>query len=225
MPSNIKLTAEDGHKLQAYVAEPETKTDMAVIILQEIFGVNSHIRSVTDDFSREGFVAIAPALFDRAEPGMELGYDPASMQRGMAIARSIGLETALKDVAAALKHACSITKYQKVGIVGYCFGGTLAWLAATRLNPSVAVSYYGGGIADHAGEQPHCPVMLHFGNQDAHIGPEKIERIRTAHPDIPIYLYDAGHGFNCDQRKDYNASSAALARERTLKFLKEHLRE
>ncbi len=224
MAKNIKLTAEDGHELDAYVAEPEGRAVGAVVVVQEIFGVNSHIRAVCDDYAREGFMAVAPALFDRVERGVEFGYDPESGQRGMAMVNQIGLEVALKDVAAALYYAQGVVGDKGAGVVGFCLGGSLAWLAATRLNPAVAVGYYGGRIAQYAQEEPRCPVMLHFGAKDEHIGPEKIDQTQRAHPKIPIFMYDAGHGFNCDQRGSYDEKSAQLARERTLGFLRENLR-
>ena len=223
MPNHVTLTSEAGHQLDAYVAEPKSAAQCAVVIVQEIFGVNSHIRSVADDYAREGFLAIAPALFDRVEGGVELGYDQDGRQRGMAMVKQIGIETALKDVAAAVQYARQTNGNAAVGVVGFCYGGSLAWLAATRLNPAAAVGYYGGQIVQHLDEQPRCPVMLHFGAKDPHIGPDKIDQIRRAHPEVPLFLYDAGHGFNCDQRKDYDAPSAKLARQRTLEFLKQNL--
>jgi carboxymethylenebutenolidase len=150
---------------------------------------------------------------------LELGYDPETGQRGIGMATKIGIEIMLKDVAAALYQAQSVVGDKRAGVVGFCLGGSLAWLAATRLNPAAAVGYYGGQIAQYAQEEPRCPVMLHFGAKDAHIGPEKIDQIQRAHPKIPIFMYDAGHGFNCDQRGSYEAASAKLARERTLEFL------
>lgn len=220
MESYIQLTAADGHHLQAYSAGDET-TPRALVVIQEIFGVNSHIRSVADDFAGQGFLAIAPALFDRVQPGLELTYSPADVQQGMRAAKQIGMDAALRDVAAAIRYAGQ--RSRNVGVVGYCFGGSLAWLAATRLNPSAAVGYYGGRIAQSAAENPRCPVMLHFGAKDPHIGAKEIETIRRHHPDLPLFLYDAGHGFNCDQRKDYEPHSAALARQRTLAFLNQHM--
>jgi carboxymethylenebutenolidase len=133
------------------------------------------------------------------------------------------MDTALKDVAASISYARAQWPELKVAVVGYCYGGSLAWLAATRLGPAAAVCYYGGQIAANAGEMPRCPVMMHFGAKDAHIGPEEIAKIRSAHPDLPLFLYDAGHGFNCDQRKDFEPQSATLARQRTLEFLRTHL--
>ena len=185
--------------------------------------MNRHVRSVADDYASQGFWAIAPALFDRVEPNLELDYNPTDASRGMQIANQLGMENALKDVDAAISYAGSWLRGKKVGVVGYCFGGTLAWLATTRLNPHAAVSYYGGRIAQYAGEVPRCPVMLYFGSKDKHIPPSEIEKIQRAHPELPVFLYDAGHGFNCDQRKDYAPQAASLARQRTLEFFRKHL--
>ncbi len=224
MSKNVRLTAEDGHVLDAYVAEPSTGARGAIVVIQEIFGVNSHIRAVADDYAREGFVVVAPALFDRVERNLELGYTSEGSQRGRSVAQQIGIEKSLKDVSAAIHYAGSIVGEQIVGVVGFCYGGSLAWLSAMRLSPAAAVGYYGGQIVpQYVNEKPRCPVILHFGKKDAHIGLDKVEQIRAAHPEVPIYMYDAGHGFNCDQRKDYDAESAQLARERTLAFLREHL--
>jgi carboxymethylenebutenolidase len=221
----IELHASDGHEFAAYVAQPGTQPTRALVIIQEIFGVNSHIRSVADGFARDGFLAVAPALFDRTERGVELSYEPADIQRGRAIANKVSTEDALRDIAAAVDYAANTVGAAHVGAVGYCWGGTLAWLTATRLKVAAAVGYYGGQIAKHADEKPRCPVMLHFGKKDAHIPETEIDKVRGAHPDIPIYLYDAGHGFNCDQRKDFDPKSAALARERTLEFLRKSIPE
>lgn len=139
------------------------------------------------------------------------------------MATQTGMDNALKEVAASINHARRQWPSLKVGVLGYCFGGSLACLAATRLDPAAAVCYYGGRIAQHAAENPRCPVMMHFGAKDAHIGPEEIEKIRSAHPGLPLFLYDAGHGFNCDQRKDFEPHSASLALQRTLEFLRKHL--
>lgn len=219
----IELKARDGHSFTAYVAEPKGQATKAMVVIQEIFGVNSHIRSVADHFAGAGFLAVAPALFDRAERGVELGYNSDDMKRGMAIATKVGMEAPRRDIAAAIDYASKKVDLEHVGVVGFCWGGTLAWLAASRLKPRAVVGYYGGRIAQYANEKPTCPVMLHFGKKDAHIPPSEIDKIRLAHPDVPVYLYDAGHGFNCDQRKDYEPKSATLAWERTLAFLKENL--
>jgi carboxymethylenebutenolidase len=223
MGSNIKLKASDGHEFGAYVSEAKAVFHSAVVVIQEIFGVNSHIRSVVDDYAGQGFYAIAPALFDRVQPDLELTYEQPGIGRGRDAAGKIKLDIALLDVAAAIRYAAQVPGVATVAVLGFCWGGTLAWLAATRLNPAAAVGYYGGQIAKYAAEVPTCPVLLHFGEKDQHIGPEEIATIRQAHPDIPMFLYDAGHGFNCDQRKDYDPPSAVLARQRTLDFFRAHL--
>ncbi|HET8891754.1 MAG TPA: dienelactone hydrolase family protein [Candidatus Angelobacter sp.] len=223
MGTQIKLTAADGHQLDAYLAPSASPARGAIVLVQEIFGVNSHIRSVADDYASQGFDVIAPALFDRVQRKLELGYTSPDVAQGMKVARQIGMDIALKDVAASISHARSQWTELKVGVLGYCFGGSLAWLAATRLDPHAAVSYYGGQIAANAAEMPRCPVMMHFGAKDPHIGPEEIEKIRSAHTDLPLFLYDAGHGFNCDQRKDFEPQSASLARRRTIEFFRKHL--
>src|SRR5438270_2477038 len=181
---NIDLRANDGHTFQAYVAPPANKAEKAIVVIQEIFGVNSHIRSVADGYARDGFLAIAPALFDRAERGIELGDGPADMPRGMAIATKVGMEQPLLDIAAAIEYAGGEVSSTHVGVVGFCWGGSLAWLAATRLNVAAAVGYYGGRIAPYAGEQPQCPVILHFGAKDQHIPQSEVDKIRQAHPEV-----------------------------------------
>jgi len=223
MTTKIKLKAADGHELDAYSAESSGAARGAIVLIQEIFGVNSHIRSVADDYATQGFHVIAPALFDRVQSNLEHSYNPADTAQGMKAARQIGMDAALLDVAAAIAHARAEWSALKVGVMGFCFGGSLAWLAATRLDPAAAVCYYGGQIAANANETPRCPVMMHFGAKDPHIGPAEIEKIKATHPDLPLFLYDAGHGFNCDQRKDYEPESAKLARQRTLEFFTHHL--
>jgi carboxymethylenebutenolidase len=223
MGTKIRLKAADGHELDAYFAESSSPARGAIVLIQEIFGVNSHIRSVADNYAGHGFHVIAPALFDRVQPNLELGYNPTDSAQGMKTARQIGMDAALLDVAASISHARAEWPALKVGVLGYCYGGSLAWLAATRLDPAAAVCYYGGQIAANASETPRCPVMMHFGAKDPHIGPAEIEKIKAAHPDLPLFLYDAGHGFNCDQRKDYEPKSASLARQRTLEFFSRYL--
>jgi carboxymethylenebutenolidase len=220
---NIKLSAKDGHEFSAYEAQPSGKATKALVVIQEIFGVNRHIRSVADGFARDGFLAIAPALFDRVERGVELAYTPEDMKRGFQIATKIDMDDSVRDVAAAVDYAASQVGKEHVGVVGYCRGGSLAWLAATRMAVAAAVGYYGGNIAKYADEKPRCPVMLHFGAKDQHIPASEIDKIRHAHPEVPIYMYDAGHGFNCDERKDFDPQSAAMARQRTLEFLQKYV--
>lgn len=218
----VTLKAEDGHELDAYVAAPAGRPFAALVVVQEIFGVNEHIRSVADGYANDGFLAVAPALFDRHERGVELTYEGEDMRRAMMLARRLNLEDALRDTAAAVDYARRQAE-KKAGVIGYCFGGSIAWLAAARLKIDAAVGYYGGLIPQYAEEQPHCPVMLHFGEKDPHITQDAVEKIRQAHPEIPIFLYEAGHGFNCDARASYDARSAKLARERSLEFLKLNL--
>lgn len=222
MAETRKLTAEDGHTLAAYRTAPPGTARAGLVIVQEIFGVNSHIQRVADGFAAEGYVALAPALFDRVERGIAIGYGPEDIERGRGIRMKIPIDDMVKDVRAAARAL--VGEGLRVGVVGYCLGGTLAWLAATRVEGvACAVGYYGGGIADAAGEKPRCPVLLHFGETDQSIPPEHHARIRAAHPDLPLHVYAAGHGFNCDARASYHEPSAALARRRTLDFLATHL--
>jgi len=224
MGERVKLQASDGHEFDAYVARPAGEPIAGLVVIQEAFGVNSHIRSVTDGWAKDGFLAVAPALFDRVERGVDLTYSAEDMQRGMALIRRGDTADRLKDVAAALDYARRESG-KKAGIIGYCLGGSVAWLAATRLDPAVAVGYYGGQIANFAGEKPKAPIMLHFGSEDHHIPKEDVDaKVHTAHPEVPIFWYEgAGHGFNCNDRATYNAAAAKLARERSLEFLKKHL--
>jgi carboxymethylenebutenolidase len=221
MGKTLELTAADGHHLAAYRADPESAPRGAVVVVQEIFGVNSHVRRLADSFAAQGYVAIAPALFDRAQRGVELGYDPDSIAKGRDIRGKVGDEGPLLDLQATIDAA---TQSGKVAVVGYCWGGSLAYLAATRLSgASCAIGYYGSAIAAHAGEKTKVPVMLHFGESDQSIPMSDVEKVRLAHPEITLYAYKAGHGFNCDERGSYDAKSAATALDRTLAFLREHL--
>src|ERR1700741_72493 len=222
MSEHVKLEASDGHKLDAYVAHPEGGPIAGLVVVQEIFGVNRHIRSVADGYAKDGFLAVAPALFDRYERGLELGYEGEDMQKAMSLISRLNLDHAVRDTAAALEYARTQTG-KKSGVIGYCFGGTIAWLASTRLKTDVAVGYYGGLIAKFVGEEPKAPVMLHFGKKDQHIPQEDVDRIAAAHPKVQIYRYDADHGFNCDARASFEAESAKLARARSLEFLTTNL--
>jgi carboxymethylenebutenolidase len=218
----VRLKAADEVELGAYVARPEGEPLAGLVVVQEIFGINDHIRRVTDTYARDGFLAVAPALFDRIEPNVELAYEGADLQRAMSFIPRLDTEKSLMDTAAAVEYAAAATG-KRVGVIGYCFGGTIAWLAATRLPVQAAVGYYGGRIAQYAGEQPHAPVMLHFGREDKHIPEEEANKVKSAHPEVEIYWYLAGHGFNCDARSAFNPAEAAVARERSLAFLRQHL--
>jgi carboxymethylenebutenolidase len=188
--------------------------------VQEIFGVNSHVRAVADGYAAEGYVVIAPCLFDRVRRGIELGYSAADMQEGMGYVAQLKAEQTLADMAAAIavvKHA------GRVGVVGYCWGGTIAYVAACDLPIACAVAYYGGSITKQLHKHPKCPVMYHFGELDTHIPVSDIDAIKAADPQGQFYMYPAGHGFNCNQRGSYDAASAALARERSLAFFAKNL--
>jgi carboxymethylenebutenolidase len=223
MGEHVVLTAADGHKLDAYVSRPESKPKAGLVVVQEIFGVNAHIRSVADGFANEGFLVVAPALFDRIQPGIELGYESADVRKAMSLAPRTDIEKSLLDVGAAMGYAAENSQ-KKVGVVGYCFGGTLAWLAATRLRPAAAIGYYGGRIGNYVSESPAAPMMLHFGREDAHIPGSEIEKIHAAHPEIQVFVYEnAGHAFNRAASPGYNANAAREARRRTIDFLNKHL--
>ena len=222
------LTAADGFTLSAYVSQPEGQPRAAIVVVQEIFGVNSHIRSVADRFAAEGYLAVAPATFDRVKPGVELGYTEDDMTAGFELKTAVDAlpgAGVLPDIQAAIDHAAQLSG-GKVGIIGFCWGGLLTWKAACLLTGlSAAVPYYGGGITAESeiARQPQCPVMAHFGDQDHWIPMEGIEVFQKAHPEVQAYIYPAHHGFNCDQRASYNEAAASLARERTLAFLADKL--
>ena len=220
MGEQITLSASDGHDLGAYLARPQGPPRAGLVVCQEIFGVNAHIRQVTDGFAAEGYLAVAPALFDRMERGVELAYDEAGVARARELGTALTWETALRDVDAAAE---TVRTGAGVAVIGYCRGGSVAWLAACRLDVQAAVGYYGGQIHEHRGETPGCPVMLHFGEQDPIIPADQVAEIAAAHPEIPVFIYPVGHGFNCDARADFDRVAADLALERTLAFLAEHL--
>ncbi len=221
MGKTIELTAADGHKLSAYLAEPAGKPRGALIVIMEIFGVNSHIRSVADDYAKEGYLAIAPAMFDRVQPGLDIGYTPPDIEVGRAAMQKMKLDDAMKDVAAALAHVKSAGK---VGIVGYCWGGTVSWKSASSVDGlACAIAYYGGGIPGLIGEKPKIPVMFHWGETDQSIPLDKAKEVAAAHKDQQHFFYPAGHGFNCDQRGSYNADSSKQAKSRSLEFLRKHV--
>ncbi|AQS89253.1 carboxymethylenebutenolidase [Neoasaia chiangmaiensis NBRC 101099] len=220
----ISLTAADTHHFAAYEAgNPDSKH--AVVIVQEIFGLADHIKSVCDELaSHHGYHVIAPALFDRAERDVVLPYDQAGMQKGLALRAKIQPEDLLADVTACA-HALNKHGHEKVGIQGFCWGGFVAWIAATRTREFAAsVAWYGGGIAQVSHEKPHCPVQLHFGGEDDHIPHTDVQKIRADQPDVEIYVYDdAGHGFGCPDRPSFNQAARDLAHERTMAFFKSHL--
>lgn len=223
MGTMIKLTASDGHELSAYRADPEGKPRGGIVVIQEIFGVNGHIREVADGYAAAGFLAVAPALFDRTQRDAELGYTPEDIQEGLRL-RAIPVESVLADISAAAAVARTAGK---VGTVGYCWGGFLSAASAINLAGEVdaCVGYYGGGIAQSLLDQsPRVPLMLHFGEHDHAIPLEDVEKVKAAFSDTPVYVYaGAQHGFECDQRASYHAHSARLALSRTLRFFIENV--
>lgn len=227
MPSStVTLVAADGFEFAAYVAEPAGVPKGAIVVLQEIFGVNAHIRAVADGYAAAGYCAIAPSTFDRVEPGIQLGYTPDDMNQGMRLKAAIEALPApgvLQDIEAAVAHVAGVGK---VGIVGYCWGGLLAWRAAEQVRGlSAAVAYYGGGmtVAAELARRPAVPTMAHFGEHDTHIPLDSVKAFELAHPEVEVHVYAAHHGFNCDQRSSWNAGAAATALERSLYHFGKHL--
>ena len=224
----IDLKAADGFTFPAYVAEPAGKPKAAVVVLQEIFGVNSHIQQVTDRFAAQGYLAIAPAIFERVEKGVDTGYNEATMKAGIALKAAVmALPGAgiMQDVQASIDHVAKASG-GKVGIIGFCFGGLLAWQAAEKLSGlSASVPYYGGGMVapEEIARKPKVPVMAHLSDHDHSAPMEGVNALIKAHPEVEVHVYNADHGFNCDHRGAYNEEAATQARERTLAFFAKHL--
>lgn len=220
--TTVQLRASDGHALAAYRVEPPGHPRAGLVVLQEIFGVNAHVREVSDGYARRGYLVHSPALFDRAERGVALDYSPASVARGRALRAAIGWEASLRDVQAAIDEAAAAGP---VAVLGFCWGGSLAFLSTTRLSGlACAVGYYGGQIAPFAAERIRVPLLLHFGELDPRVPPEDIARIREHNPDIEVHTFPADHGFNCDHRQEWHEASARQALDITLAFLDRHLR-
>ena len=222
MGTNITLTASDGFKLGAYRAEPQGKPKGGIVVIQEIFGVNHHIRAVADRFAALGYVAVAPQVFDRIQPNFESGYTPDEIAHARTFIPKIDWGKMLLDTQAAIDN---VKPAGKVGIVGYCMGGSIAFLAGAKLSGlSAAVGYYGGTIAKNADEKPKVPTLLHFGDQDQSIPMSDVDLIKQKRPDCEIYVYQgAGHGFACDERGSYNEAAHKAALERTLAWLAKHV--
>jgi carboxymethylenebutenolidase len=217
----IELKASDGHTLSAYRAEPAGKPRGGLVVVQEIFGVNDHIKAVADGYARDGYLVIAPAVFDRIERNVDIDYSQESMQKGMQLKTAANADDALKDLQAAVDAAASAGK---VGIVGFCWGGLLTWFASAKLTGlACAVPYYGGGMPDQTDVRPRVPVLAHFGEKDRGIPIDKVREFAAKKPEVEVHVYDAGHGFNCDKRQSFDPTASDLARSRTLEFLRKHV--
>jgi carboxymethylenebutenolidase len=212
----IKLKAADGAEISAYEVFPDGPARGGLVVIQEIFGVNNHIRRVADGYAADGYHVIAPAIFDRAEPGFEVGYDADGRSKGIALMQKVSASDSMLDIGAAVDM---LKKEGKVGIVGYCLGGTYAWFAASQLPVDASVMYYGGGVGRNAERTPNAPVQGHFGLLDSHIPQSDVDKVRV-YANVEIFTYEADHGFNCDERSSYEPASAAQARERALGFLR-----
>jgi carboxymethylenebutenolidase len=223
----VTVQAPDGHHLDAYVATPAREATGAVVVVQEIFGVNKSIRDVADWYAGEGFLAVAPALFDRFEANVDLGYDEIGMKRAKEFYPKLDPNVSLLDVAAAFHYAKRANK--PTGVVGFCYGGLMSWISAVRgqsqqMRPDACVCYYPGGIGKVATEEPSCPVMIHFGGADDHIGLDQREAVEKAHPDVEVHVYEgAGHAFANPYRPSYNEPAARMADQRSLAFFRKHL--
>ena len=220
MGETIKLTAGDGHEMDAYRADPAGASKGGIVVIQEIFGVNVHVRDVCDRLAGAGYTALAPALFDRVRPGIELGYTEADLGEGFGYMQEVGNETPLADIQAA---ADALKPGGKVGAIGFCWGGQLAWLTSKSVDVDCSVGYYGVAVHQTLEPAPNCPVMLHFADNDAFVPKEAADEVRAVYPEMAIYSYQANHGFNCDRRDDYDEASAKQAMTRTLEFFAENI--
>ena len=215
----VQLRAADSHALDAWRVAPAGKPRGAIVVIQEVFGVNRHIRAVAGQYAAEGYLAIAPALFDRVQPKADLPY--GEVAQGIALMQQLSTQQTLLDLRAAVD---AVAGAGKVGVVGYCWGGAMAYLAACHLPIAAAVSYYGGGLTAYLDRTPKCPVIFHFGEQDSYIPPAHVEQVKKAYPLGHYYLYPAGHAFNRTDGAAYDAASAALALQRSLDFFQRHVR-
>jgi len=217
----IELTAADGNTLSAYRADPSDTPKGAVVVLQEVFGIDPHIKKVTENFAAQGYVAIAPALFDRVKKNVELGYDEAGLAAGLDLKNQVETTDAIADIQAAVD---SVKDTGKVAVVGYCWGGYLAYLAANKVNGlACAIGYYGGGITELTQEKRKIPTLVHFSEEDPLIPFEDVVHFRAYRPDVSAFSYPAGHGFNCAERSSYNEEAATKALERTLFWISQYV--
>ena len=221
MGEDIRLKSAAG-EIGAYLAAPKGTPKGGIVVIQEIFGVNHHIKAVTDKLAAEGYIALAPKFFDHVKPGIELGYTPDTIAEGRKYVTELGLDKPVQDVDAAIaelrKRGAS-----KVAVTGFCWGGTITWLSATRLKPDAAIGYYGGGIYGTKNEKPTVPTMLHFGDKDMHIPMAHVEELRKLHTNVEVFDYPADHGFHCDERGSYDAAASKKAMERTMALFAKHV--
>ena len=224
MSNEISIRCADDFAMGCYRAEAVGETSGVVVVIQEIFGVNTHIREVADGYAQSGYTAYAPKLFDRIGADIELGYTESDMAKGIDLAfNKLDLAQVISDVQATVEQIAANSD-KKIGVVGFCFGGLISWLSAAQVNGlSAAIGYYGGGIAGHLDQSPRCPTMLHFGELDAHIPLSDVDKIRQANPEVPVHVYAADHGFNCDHRGSFDAAAAELALSRSLEFFEQEL--
>jgi carboxymethylenebutenolidase len=218
MGRKIQLTAADDHAFSAYLAEPAGKPRGGIVVIQEIFGVTRHIRDVTEQYAAAGYLAVAPALFDRVEPDVDVPYTDS--QKGFGYVKALHNDQVMLDIQAAADH---VKPAGKVGVVGYCWGGQLAFLAAARVSIDAAIAYYGGGINQQLAHIPRVPMMFHFGDKDTHIPLSAVDEIRKAYPRGIYHLYAAQHGFNCTDRASFDGSSAKLAFDRSVEFFRQNI--
>lgn len=216
------VRCDDGHALPVYRAIPKRDSRANIIVAQEIFGLTPHIRSVCDRLAERGYTAVAPDLFSRDEPDTVLPYTKPGKDRGLAIKNAIGEERMARDVAA-VAASLAAGAGGRTGVIGFCLGGTVAWLAAAQPGIACAVGYYSVKIDAHLGSKPACPVLLHFGRDDPSIPMSAVEAVRSAFPGVEVHDYDAGHAFNRDDDVSFNAEASAMAWRRTLDFLGRHL--
>ena len=222
MGEDIRLSSAAG-EIGAYLATPKGTAKGGIVVVQEIFGVNHHIRAVTDKFAADGYIALAPRFFDHIHPGIELGYTPDTIAEGRGYVMTPGFtDKAVQDVDAAIQELKK-RGARKVAVTGYCWGGTIAWLAATRLKPDAVSAYYGGGIHGTKNEKATVPTQMHFGDKDMHIPMAHVNELRKLHPDVEIFDYPADHGFHCDERGSWDATASKQAMARTLELFAKHV--
>jgi carboxymethylenebutenolidase len=222
MGEDIRLKSAAG-EIGAYLAKPAGSPKGGIVVIQEIFGVNHHIRAVTDKFAQDGYLALAPCFFDHIKTGIELGYSPDTIAEGRGYVMTPGFtDKAVQDVEAAMQEL-KTRGAKKVGVTGYCWGGTISWLAATRLKPDAVSGYYGGGIHGAKNEKPTVPTQLHFGDKDMHIPMTHVNELRQLHPNVQIFDYPADHGFHCDERGSWDAAASKQAMARTLEHFAKYV--